>query len=174
MNGHVLEESMSGLPSEYQFAHFLFELSNVRFDRIGWLWCGTSGNDDPEIIPFEAIDGAPRGIFTRQVGPLDSSLEYFYQLREGMNRALNVLHPDDEGWAMAGWVLKHAIPFIVMEANLEGPFPLHHMDMHYKNILVDHEYNITGIIDWTNACTVSIELFAVVPELAMVMERPRI
>lgn len=173
MNGHVLEESMSCLPSECQdkvasqFAHFLFELSNVRFDRIGRLWCGTSGNDEPEIIPFETVDGGPRGIFTRQVGPLDSSLEYFYQLREGMNRALNVLHPDDQEWAMAGWVLKHALPFIVTEANLEGPFPLRHMDMHYKNILVDDEYNITGIIDWTNACTVPIELFAVIPELAM-------
>ncbi len=39
--------------------------------------------------------------------------------------------------------------------------------MYYKNILVDDEYNITGIIDWTNACSVPIELFAVIPELAM-------
>lgn len=67
---------------------------------------------------------------------------------------------------MAGWVLQHALPFVVTEANLKGPFPLRHMDMHYKNIFVDDQYNITGIIDWTHAQTVPMELFAVVPELA--------
>ncbi len=132
-DGHLPEESMSRLSSESQdkvasqFAHFLFELSNVRFDRIGRLWCGTSGNDEPEITPFEAVDRGLRGVFTRQVDPLDSSLEYFYQLREGINRELNVLYPDDQEWAMAGWVLTHALPFIVAEANLKGPFLLRHM-----------------------------------------------
>jgi hypothetical protein len=36
--------------------------------------------------------------------------------------------------------------------------------LHYNNILVDDEFNITGIIDWSDAQIVPIECFLITPE----------
>lgn len=34
-----------------------------------------------------------------------------------------------------------------------GPFPLVHDDFGHNNIVVDDDYNILGVIDWENACS---------------------
>lgn len=54
---------------------------------------------------------------------------------------------------------------MIVEEHVRGPFPLCHMDLHYGNILVDDEYNITGIIDWSDVQTVPLERFIISPEL---------
>lgn len=56
---------------------------------------------------------------------------------------------------------------MVTEGNVFGPFPLCHIDFHYKNILVDQDYNITGLLDWSHAQTVPIERFAIIPEFVV-------
>ncbi len=53
---------------------------------------------------------------------------------------------------------------MIMEEHVRGPFPLCHIDLHYGNILVDDDYNITGIIDWSDAQTVPLERFMINPE----------
>ena len=53
---------------------------------------------------------------------------------------------------------------MVVEEYLEGPFPLCHLDLHRYNVLVDDDYNITGIIDWSDAQTVPLERFMITPE----------
>ncbi|KAJ5114027.1 hypothetical protein N7456_002561, partial [Penicillium angulare] len=40
----------------------------------------------------------------------------------------------------------------------EGPFPLSHDDFLHSTIMVDGDFNVTGIIDWEGACTVPCEL----------------
>lgn len=47
------------------------------------------------------------------------------------------------------------------------PFPLAHIDLHYGNVLVDEDFTITGIIDWSNAQTVPLEQFLISPEFAI-------
>ncbi|KAI1108436.1 hypothetical protein F5Y14DRAFT_436231 [Nemania sp. NC0429] len=61
------------------------------------------------------------------------------------------MHPDDLDWLTACWVLKTTLTHIVVEDRVRGPFPLCHLDLHYGNMLFDDEYNLTGIIDWSNA-----------------------
>jgi len=63
----------------------------------------------------------------------------------------------------ASWVLEQALPFVVVEDHIRGPFPLCHADLHH-NILVDENFKITGILDWTNAQTVHLERFMICPE----------
>jgi hypothetical protein len=53
---------------------------------------------------------------------------------------------------------------MVTDEHIYGPFPLCHIDLHFENILVGGDYNITGIIDWSHAQTVPIERFALIPE----------
>lgn len=52
---------------------------------------------------------------------------------------------------------------VVTEEYVNGPFPLCHLDFHYSNMLVDGEYNITGILNWSNVQTVPVERFAMIP-----------
>jgi aminoglycoside phosphotransferase (APT) family kinase protein len=64
---------------------------------------------------------------------------------------------------LAACILLHAaLGNLKMEVQC-GPFPLFHPDLHYNNIPVDDQYNITGIIDWSGVMTVPQEVFAAVP-----------
>ena len=72
---------------------------------------------------------------------------------------------DDKEWEPAPWLLEKALTTVVTGEHVYGPFPLCHMDFHSKNILVDEDYNITGILDWSHAQSVPIERFAMIPEL---------
>src|SRR5437588_10776973 len=73
-------------------------------------------------------------------------------------------HGDDEQCATAAWILEQALPSMVAEEHIHGPFPLGHLDWHYGNMLVDDDFNITGIIDWSDAQTVPLERFIISPE----------
>ncbi|GAB0136507.1 hypothetical protein EsDP_00004807 [Epichloe bromicola] len=53
----------------------------------------------------------------------------------------------------------------MIEDRLHGPFPLCHFDLHYGNLLFDDQYNLTGVIDWSQAATAPLERLAVSPEL---------
>ncbi|CDM30771.1 Aminoglycoside phosphotransferase [Penicillium roqueforti FM164] len=53
---------------------------------------------------------------------------------------------------------------MVTEEHVYGPFPLCHLDLHFNNMLVDEDFNITAILDWSNIQTVPMERFASNPE----------
>jgi hypothetical protein len=110
----------------------------------------------PELLPFSVM-GSP-------VGPLSTSLEYFYLFRKAQTNAILQEHRGQQEWEAAAWLLEKTLTTITTEEHIYGPFPLCHLDLHFKNILVDGDYNITGIIDWSNAQTVPIERFAINPE----------
>jgi isoamyl acetate esterase len=54
--------------------------------------------------------------------------------------------------------------FFVINDKIGGPFPLCHLDLHYGNLLFDDDYNLTGVLDWSQAQTVPLERLAVCPE----------
>lgn len=138
-----------------QLADYYHQLSRLRFDRIGRLWCGRTAEEQPSIVPVPNVGGS-----------FSTSLEYFYVLRKRHNRIIQSEHAGDKEWMTAVWVLEQALPSIIVEEFIHGPFPLCHIDLHYNNILIDDDFNITGIIDWSDSQTVPLELFLNSPEFA--------
>lgn len=138
-----------------QLANVFAELQNLTFSRIGRLWCGENADRPAEIIAM-GWHSSP--------GPLETSLEYFYNQRQGENREIISMHPNDPDWLTACWVLKTALTHIIIEDRVRGPFPLCHLDLHYGNMLFDNEYNLTGIIDWSSAQAAPLEQLSVCPE----------
>lgn len=98
-------------------------------------------------------------------GPLDTSLEYFYSEIQGKNREMMTLCKDNTDYLTAGWILKTARAQLIIEDRVRGPFPLYHLDLHYGNLLFDDEFNLTGVIDWSNAQAAPLEQLSVCPEL---------
>ncbi|KAL2151731.1 hypothetical protein VTH82DRAFT_6829 [Thermothelomyces myriococcoides] len=140
-----------------QFAEVMFQLYELTFNRLGRLWCGDNGESTPEILPVGFGERSPAS------APA-TSLEWFYLHRQEENRQVLKSHPHDKEWLAACWVLKKAISHIIIESRLHGPFPLCHLDLHHGNILFDDDYNLTGVIDWSQAQTVPLERLAVSPE----------
>ena len=138
-----------------QLASYYHQLSRLRFDRIGRLWCGRTAEEQPSIIPVPNVGG-----------PFSTSLEYFYVLKKSHNRTIKSEHAGDKEWMTAVWILEQALPSMIIEDFLHGPFPLCHIDLHYNNILIDDDFNITGIIDWSDSQTVPLEQFLTSPEFA--------
>ena len=147
----VPEEHMDKLTD--QLADYYHQLSQLRFDRIGRLWCGRTAEEQPSIIPVRKVGG-----------PFSASLEYFYVLRKSDNRSIQSKHAGDKEWMTAAWILEQALPSMIVENFIHGPFPLCHIDLHYNNILIDEDFNITGIIDWSDSQTVPLERFHTTPE----------
>lgn len=136
-----------------QLAEVLFQLQGLAFDRLGRLWCGENCDEPPEIIPINPDHASPQ-----------TSLEWFYTQRQEENRRALEGRGQDPEWKTACWVLKTAIPHIIIEDRLRGPFPLCHLDLHHGNLLFDDDYNLKGVIDWSQAQTVLLERLAVCPE----------
>jgi serine/threonine protein kinase len=162
LSGNVLENQMAfSVPDEHkgkfsaQLARYIYELSTIRFSQIGRILY-LHESELPELLPFSLI-GSP-------VGPLSTSLEYFYLFRRAQTNAILQEHRGQQEWEAAAWLLEKSLTTITTEEHIYGPFPLCHLDLHFNNILVDGDYNITGIIDWSNAQTVPIERFAINPE----------
>jgi len=150
-----------------QLARYWYELSQVTFDQIGRIWGGPGADDDLRIISlpwFGARDGEP-GLY--DIGPFKTSGAYFSGIRQGMNDLLRAQHRDAwPQWSGPCQALTEAIPSLtIAPRRRRGRFPLSHPDFHYGNVLVDDDYNVTGIIDWTNAHTVPVEVFAAWPEI---------
>ena len=80
------------------------------------------------------------------------------------NRAIKAEHGDDEQWATAAWILEQALPSMVVEEHIHGPFPVCHLDLHYNNMLLDDDFHITGIIDWSYAQSAPLERFMISSE----------
>ncbi|QPH16400.1 hypothetical protein C2857_001034 [Epichloe festucae Fl1] len=138
------------------FHNLVLELAFSDSTRIGRLWCGEDAEQPVEIIAM-AWHSSP--------GPLETSLEYFYNQRQAENREIVAMHPDDPEWLTACWVLKAALSHIIIEDRVRGPFPLCHLDLHSGNMLFDDEYNLSGIIDWSSAQAAPLEQLSVCPEL---------
>ncbi|KAI9803260.1 MAG: hypothetical protein M1825_002051 [Sarcosagium campestre] len=157
--GHVPESRFSeSIPESHwekvadQLADIYHQLSNLRFDRIGRIYREPATGEGTQFNPFA------------ESGPFTTSLDYFYDHRSRQSQMIKAAHPDDEQWATAAWILEQALPSMISEAHMRGPFPLCHMDLHYNNVLIDDAFNITGVVDWSDAQTAPVERFVVSPE----------
>ncbi|KAK4040318.1 kinase-like domain-containing protein [Parachaetomium inaequale] len=146
VTGRVLEGPIaSQVPPEHlpkvakQLADVLYQLHGLTFDRLGQLWSGEKGGGPVEISPF-------------------------YAQRQADNRRALDGHLHDPEWTTACWVLKTAVPHIIIEDRVRGPFPLCHLDLHHGNLLFDDDYNLRGVIDWSQGQTVPVERLVVSPE----------
>jgi aminoglycoside phosphotransferase (APT) family kinase protein len=172
--GRVLDDPFSmSVPAHHknkvasQLAKYLHELSRITFDKIGRIWCGNHVDENPRIISFQAHGECNGRHALCRVGPFKTSRSYFRALRQGLNKAVRVEHSDGEDWpewSKACRVLTDAIPYLIIGKYQRGPFLLYHRDFHYNNILLDNDFNITGILDWSAAQTVPVEQFLVSPE----------
>lgn len=93
MTGHELDNRIVvSVPPRYhsqvakQLANIWNQLQSLTFARIGRLWCGESTDEPVSIIPMA---------WHRSPGPLDTSLEYFYNQQQGDNRDISNIYPDD-------------------------------------------------------------------------------
>ncbi|KAK3898915.1 kinase-like domain-containing protein [Staphylotrichum tortipilum] len=139
-----------------QMADHIQQLSRITFSEIGQIWAGSELDEDPHIIPFPVCG--------EDIGPFNSSAAYFRGVQQKLDEALIEEYGDDPDWPQ--WlrlskIQAEAIPLLVCPKLRRGPFPLWHRDFHFKNILVDDEYNITGVLDWTGARVAPWEDFAV-------------
>jgi aminoglycoside phosphotransferase len=172
--GRTLEKTFAlSVPEKYQrkvagqLARYWHELSQVTFDQIGRIWGGPGADEDLRIISlpsFGAQDCAP-GLYA--IGPFKTSGAYFSGIRKGMNDLLRAQHRDAwPQWSAPCQALTDVIPSLTIAPRRRSArFPLAHIDFHYGNVLLDDDYNVTGIIDWTNAHTVPVEVFAAWPEI---------
>ena len=138
-----------------QLSDYWHQLSRLRFNSIGRLWRGCSADENEStIIPVQGLGG-----------PFSTSWEYLRALRRWHSAEIEAEHASDKEWQTSAWILEQAVPSMIIDEYLHGPFPLCHMDFHFNNILIDDEFNITGIIDWSDAQTVPVERFTITPEL---------
>jgi aminoglycoside phosphotransferase (APT) family kinase protein len=96
--------------------------------------------------------------------PAVSARQYYdTRARMFLNRKIAEWDPDVITLA---WLYREAIPHFIKPdsqlSKLEG-FPLWHADFSNCNLLFDDEYNITGVIDWSNAQSAPWELFSILP-----------
>ncbi|KAL6809370.1 kinase-like domain-containing protein [Trichoderma sp. SZMC 28013] len=165
LSGRILPNGLAtSTPIQYrvkvaqQLANVFSELQKFTFSRIGRLWCGENVDQPVKIMAMAWHSSS---------GPLETSLEYFYNQRQSENREILSLHPHDPDWRTACWVLKTALTHIIIEDRVRGPFPLCHLDLHFGNMLFDNEYNLVGIIDWSHAQAGPLEQLSVCPELVI-------
>ncbi|KAJ8132736.1 hypothetical protein O1611_g889 [Lasiodiplodia mahajangana] len=165
LGGRTLASGLATtIPRQYhtkvakQLANVFAELQNLTFSRIGRIWRGEDADGPVEMMAMS---------WHASPGPLDTSIEYFYNQRQHENREIMAMHPNDPDWLTACWVLKTALTHIIIEDRVRGPFPLCHLDLHYGNMLFDSDYNLTGIIDWSSAQAAPLEQLSVCPELVI-------
>lgn len=161
--GRVLDNRIAlSVPDQHvgdfatQLANYVYELSTIRFSKIGRIMPSDSS---------ERVELSPSSVAGSRNRLLSTSLEYFYHLRKEQTKAILERHRGEQQWEAAAWFLEKALTSIITEEHIYGPFPLCHLDLHYNNILVDENYRITGILDWSCAQTVPLERFAICPEL---------
>jgi hypothetical protein len=132
---------------------FLLELQQLSFPSIGSLHYDRA-TGKAEIVPF-----LNKKTFA-------TSAEYVRFVREEEDITLLKDQTDkdasQEDRKMACWILRKAAEISLKHEYDSGPFPLRHPDLLYYNIMVDENYNITGIVEWEDVQTAPQEHFSAV------------
>jgi aminoglycoside phosphotransferase (APT) family kinase protein len=134
-----------------QFADAVYQLSRIRFNMCGRIWCGDDLNEEPTLM--ETYTGR---------GPFKTSAAYFRAIRESERGLLQGAYGQTNDWPRWDAAIKlqlWMIPKLMHPEWRHGPFMLSCADMKFYNLLVDDDYNITGFLDWSGAEVVPIEAF---------------
>lgn len=98
-----------------------------------------------------------------------STTSYFDYLAELHFRRLqfqpNSIYDEEDGYSkyIARTCMRSLAPQFVSAEFDHGPFVLMHGDLSQQNILVDEDYNISGVIDWEWSITLPLQLFLTPP-----------
>jgi hypothetical protein len=143
--GRSPQESLpQSVPDQYkhkvysQFADYKIQLSRLRLPRIG------------SPLPIENTAG----------GQGSSAADFFINKYTAEYMKVTRTCDDTDDWFIY-WLRLQAVPAMLEPTFNYGPFPLHHEDLGFTNVLLDDEYNISGIIDWSGARSVPIEVFCI-------------
>jgi hypothetical protein len=98
-------------------------------------------------------------------GSLSSSLDFFHAKTESTIKEVIKTYSYGPECITSCWMVRFALNHFIIPNRAHGPFPLCHLDFHYKNILFDDEYNISGVLGWSGAQAAPIECLAFSPEL---------
>jgi len=134
-----------------QIAIIMLQLSHLCFPNIGLLHIA----EDEYRISGMISEGYHR------FNECSTATEFFrkrHQIYYEMK-----LQEGNEDHIVLAWLYMQAIPHFVQPQTDDGPFPLRHPDLNNCNILYDHDYNVTGVIDWTASHTSPWESFLTPP-----------
>ena len=129
-----------------QVASIMTQMSSLTFPAIGWLYETTNGI---QVGPIFDLSGTPHGPFT-------TSADYFCWRAKQAPAEQQIWKAQSTDAALKSdflcWLFEQAAPLLT-ERN-DGPFPLMHPDLGGSQLLMDMDYNINGVIDWDETCTV--------------------
>jgi isoamyl acetate esterase len=158
--GRPLGIDYSQIPPQYltsfldQLADYVVQLGTLSFSSIG-------------RIEYDRTTRTTRVVPPSWTSSLyKTSTEYVQEVRSSENKSLlrnEIKAFPREDRELACWVLMRAALGALRKEGTSGPFPLSHPDLHQNNIMVDDDYKITGIIDWSGVQTVPQEVFAAIP-----------
>jgi len=157
MNGKLIRPysvtPVTDIPHIYgQRADIVLTLSKLTFDKIGFL----SGENEPAVRECIFMDFSIHKAFT-------TASEYYTTRSEEVLEEKRREVPPNEDWIVFAWLFVESIPhFLIKELN-NGPFPLHHPDLHNSNLLYDENNVISAVLDWTAAGTFPWEIVMAPP-----------
>ncbi|OAQ97647.1 hypothetical protein LLEC1_05614 [Akanthomyces lecanii] len=153
-----------------QLFEYLAQLRSLEFHRIGSLMPTTTR--DPVIGETQSFSTNDLGIqipsFTSARGYMLSQYNILHQC--AARPVADYSEADCRYELFALDSLREPCNRFISESQDQGPFILHHPDLHLSNILVDDSLNIQGIVDWEFANTVPLQLFT--PPLWAVQQEP--
>ncbi|KAI1928551.1 hypothetical protein LOZ53_002616 [Ophidiomyces ophidiicola] len=120
-----------------QLSHILIEINRHPFDKVGSLLL------EKGKVHVSAVASNRFGTLD-QYGPFNSAVEYFSKIAD------HYLELIVDGKLFYSKTLRYHIPDLCCTNNTEASlqFFLKHVDDKGDHILVDENYNITGVIDW--------------------------
>ncbi|MCJ1263046.1 hypothetical protein MMC22_002916 [Lobaria immixta] len=146
-----------------QLADVILELATLKFDKIGSLREDSKGGffiaafANTSTLYSERRASAYDKLFKDKQGPF-SSVSDFYEAMSDLNDLYACEDPESEDEEEEETdkeievsqfkQLRGMAPTFIVHDFDNGPFVIHHDDLTLQNILVDDEFNVTGIIDF--------------------------
>jgi aminoglycoside phosphotransferase (APT) family kinase protein len=150
-------------------ASIVHELGTLTFPAIGQLRCSATGPGKVAVGQLVSRRG-------EIVGPFSTSTEYYHSrarlivdhLKSGYNEPAATPGVDknthstqeDKQQALAVRAATILAERSIIDGTYAGPFPLKHPDLSFQNVLVDENFVVVAVLDWSFASTVPPEEFS--------------
>ena len=144
-------------------AHIVNELSSLTFPVIGQLRLQNTSSDEVTVGQLVTRSG-------HIIGPFQTSSEYYCSraslLVDRLKRTTDVTTSNDSNGCHEQSAIDLAIKVTeilqrrsVSDGSPQGPFVLKHPDLSFQNILVNDEFKVVAVLDWSFASVVPLEEF---------------
>ncbi|RJE18528.1 hypothetical protein PHISCL_09132 [Aspergillus sclerotialis] len=133
-----------------QLTDIILQLGTLREDSNGSFFVGPYVDSSGTAYPKQRA-AAYKALSARYKGPFPSVSDWYDAMAE-LNRKFSLEDPEEEGdrdVTVAEYeLLAELSDKIIVDEFKSGPFVINHNDLTVQNILVDEEFNITGILDF--------------------------